>query len=62
MATAADTARSHAILGEFERRKRAANLAVPTDDAQVQARLRQLKQPVIVFAEDRGTRRDRPAH
>lgn len=39
------------ILDEFERKKRARNLAVPTDDARVKQRLREFGEPICLFAE-----------
>ncbi|ORZ03033.1 WD40-repeat-containing domain protein, partial [Syncephalastrum racemosum] len=47
------------ILDEFERRKRARNLAVPTDDARVRERLREIGEPQCLFGEGPGDRRDR---
>ncbi|KAI9311675.1 WD40-repeat-containing domain protein [Dichotomocladium elegans] len=47
------------ILEEFERRKRARNLAVPTDDARVRQRLRELGEPQCLFAEGPEDRRER---
>lgn len=47
------------ILAEFERRNRARNLAVPTDDNRVKARLRELGEPICLFGEGPGERRDR---
>lgn len=40
-----------AILDEFERKKRARTLAVPTDDGRVRARLRELSEPQCLFGE-----------
>lgn len=48
-----------AVVEEFERRARARQLAVPTDDGRVRARLRELGEPQCLFAEDPGDRRDR---
>ena len=39
------------ILEEFERRKRARQIAVPTDDARVRLRLRELGEPQCLFGE-----------
>ncbi|KAI8074957.1 WD40-repeat-containing domain protein [Gongronella butleri] len=47
------------VLAEFERRKRARDLAVPTDDGRVRQRLRDLGEPQCLFAEGPGERRDR---
>lgn len=43
----------------FARKRRAAALAVPTDDGRVRARLRELGQPITLFGEDNADRRDR---
>ncbi|KAH8556309.1 WD40-repeat-containing domain protein [Umbelopsis sp. PMI_123] len=48
-----------AVVEEFERRARARQLAVPTDDGRVRARLRELGEPQCLFAEGPGDRRDR---
>ncbi|ODH45211.1 hypothetical protein ACO22_00324 [Paracoccidioides brasiliensis] len=51
--------KASAILSQFSRRRRAAAIAVPTDDGRVRARLRELGQPITLFAEDATDRRDR---
>lgn len=51
--------RASAILSQFGRKRRAAQLAVPTDDGRVRARLRELGQPITLFGEGPGDRRDR---
>ncbi|TPX50748.1 hypothetical protein SeMB42_g01236 [Synchytrium endobioticum] len=48
-----------AILDEFERRKVASSLAVPTDDKRVRARLREFGDPMTLFGEGPAERRDR---
>ncbi|KAJ3088069.1 hypothetical protein HK102_009643 [Quaeritorhiza haematococci] len=48
-----------AILDEFERKKIARNLAVPTDDGRVRQRLRELGEPQCLFGEGPAERRDR---
>lgn len=48
-----------AILDEFERKRRARTLAVPTDDGQVRLRLRELGEPITLFGEGPGDRRER---
>ena len=53
------TASQQAVLDEFERKQRARSLAVPTDDGRVRARLRELKEPMTLFGEGPGERRDR---
>jgi rRNA-processing protein FCF1 len=40
------------VLEMFERKKRARSMAVPTDDKKVRERLRELGEPVCLFAED----------
>lgn len=40
-----------AVVEEFERRARARQLAVPTDDGRVRARLREIGEPQCLFAE-----------
>ncbi|KAJ4982540.1 u4 u6 small nuclear ribonucleoprotein prp4 [Stagonosporopsis vannaccii] len=47
------------LLAEFERKKRAANLVVPTADRDVRLRLRALQEPVTLFGEGPADRRDR---
>ncbi|KAI7847454.1 WD40-repeat-containing domain protein [Circinella umbellata] len=47
------------ILEEFERRKRARQIAVPTDDARVRIRLRELGEPQCLFGEGPDDRRSR---
>src|SRR5271170_6471270 len=51
--------RASAILSQFDRKRRAAQIAVPTDDGRVRARLRELGEPVTLFGEGPGDRRDR---
>ncbi|KAJ5097601.1 hypothetical protein N7456_008322 [Penicillium angulare] len=51
--------RASAIYSQFERKRRAAAMAVPTDDTRVRARLRELGEPITLFAEGPGDRRDR---
>ncbi|KAL4065853.1 WD40-repeat-containing domain protein [Scleroderma yunnanense] len=48
-----------AILDELERKKKARNMAVPTDDNRVKARLRELGEPITLFGERQADRRDR---
>ncbi|KAI8645051.1 WD40-repeat-containing domain protein [Parasitella parasitica] len=47
------------VLAEFERRKRAFQIAVPTDDGRVRQRLRDIGEPQCLFGEGPGDRRDR---
>ncbi|CAK42937.1 uncharacterized protein An16g08380 [Aspergillus niger] len=51
--------RASAILSQFERKRRAAAMAVPTDDGRVRARLRELGEPITLFGEGPADRRDR---
>ncbi|KAJ4469528.1 U4/U6 snRNP-specific spliceosomal protein [Lentinula aciculospora] len=47
------------ILDELERKKKARNIAVPTDDNRVKARLREIGEPITLFGERPADRRDR---
>jgi U4/U6 small nuclear ribonucleoprotein PRP4 len=51
--------KASAILSQFERKRMAANIAVPTDDGRVRARLRELGEPITLFGEGLSDRRDR---
>jgi len=51
--------RAAALLGQFDRKRRAAQIAVPTDDGKVRARLREMDEPMTLFGEGPGDRRDR---
>ncbi|KAI9831902.1 MAG: hypothetical protein M1819_004624 [Sarea resinae] len=51
--------KASAILSQFSRKRRAAAIAVPTDDGRVRARLRELGEPITLFGEGPGDRRDR---
>ncbi|KAL1997906.1 hypothetical protein VTN02DRAFT_450 [Thermoascus thermophilus] len=51
--------RASAILSQFERKRKAAAIAVPTDDNRVRQRLRELGEPITLFGEGPGDRRDR---
>lgn len=51
--------KASAILSQFSRRRRAAAIAVPTDDGRVKARLRELGEPITLFGEGPGDRRER---
>lgn len=39
------------LLEELERKKKARNMAVPTDDGRVRARLREIGEPITLFGE-----------
>lgn len=51
--------KASAILSQFSRRRKAAAIAVPTDDGRVRARLREMEEPITLFGEGPGDRRDR---
>ncbi|CAH3109932.1 unnamed protein product [Porites lobata] len=51
--------RHQELLAEFERRKKARAITVPTGDASVKARLRELGEPITLFGEGPPERRDR---
>ena len=51
--------KASAILSQFERKRRAAALAVPTDDARLRKKLREMGEPMTIFGEDASDRRDR---
>ena len=51
--------RASALLSQFDRKRRAAQIAVPTDDGRVRARLREMGEPITLFGERPGDRRDR---
>jgi U4/U6 small nuclear ribonucleoprotein PRP4 len=57
--TGAAPERASALLSQFDRKRRAAAIAVPTDDVKVRARLRELNEPITLFGEGPGDRRDR---
>lgn len=49
------------VLAEFERRKRARQINVSTDDSEVKACLRALGEPITLFGEGPAERRERCA-
>ncbi|CCX34802.1 WD40-repeat-containing domain protein [Pyronema domesticum] len=51
--------KASAILSQMDRKKRAAAIVVPTDDGRVRMRLRELGEPITLFGEGPGDRRDR---
>jgi len=51
--------RQSEVLAEFERRRRARQITVSTDDAEVKACLRALGEPIIIFGEGPAERRER---
>lgn len=58
-ATGVAPEKASAILSQFDRKRRLAQIAVPTDDARVRARLREMGEPITLFGEDLADRRDR---
>ncbi|OAA32884.1 WD40/YVTN repeat-like-containing domain protein [Moelleriella libera RCEF 2490] len=48
-----------AILNQFNRKRLAASIVVPTDDGRVRAKLREMGEPITLFGEGPGDRRDR---
>ncbi|KAJ5218260.1 uncharacterized protein N7498_000359 [Penicillium cinerascens] len=53
------TERVSALQAQFDRKRRAAATVVPTDDTRVRMRLRELGEPITLFGEGPGDRRDR---
>ena len=51
--------KASAILSQFSRKRRAAAIAVPTDDGRVRLKLREIGEPITLFGEGPGDRRDR---
>ena len=51
--------KASAIISQFERKRRAAAIAVPTDDGRVRQQLRSMGEPMTLFGEGPGDRRDR---
>ncbi|KAL8387723.1 hypothetical protein RB595_009714 [Gaeumannomyces hyphopodioides] len=47
------------LMSQFERKRLAANIAVPTDDGRVRSRLREMGEPITLFGEGPADRRDR---
>lgn len=54
-----DNAAASAFLSQLDRKRRAAALVIPTADAQVRLRLRELGEPITLFGEGPSERRDR---
>jgi U4/U6 small nuclear ribonucleoprotein PRP4 len=48
-----------AFLSQLDRKKRIASTVVPTNDIQVRAKLREISEPITLFGEGPGDRRDR---
>jgi len=53
------TERVSALQAQFDRKRRVAATVVPTDDTRVRMRLRELGEPITLFGEGPGDRRDR---
>lgn len=51
--------KASAILGQFNRKRLAATMVVPTDDGRVRAKLREMGEPITLFGEGPAERRDR---
>ena len=51
--------RASALLGQFDRKRLAAKMVVPTDDGRVKTKLRELGEPITLFGEGPADRRDR---
>lgn len=58
-AAGAPAERASALQAQFDRKRRAAAMVVPTDDTRVRARLRELGEPITLFGEGPADRRDR---
>ncbi|KAI9171375.1 WD repeat-containing protein [Paramyrothecium foliicola] len=54
-----NTEKASAILSQFNRKRLAATIAVPTDDGRVRAKLREMGEPITLFGEGPADRRDR---
>ncbi|KAK2937544.1 G-protein beta WD-40 repeat [Fusarium oxysporum f. sp. vasinfectum] len=57
--TGVPSEKASAILSQFNRKRLAATIAVPTDDTRVRAKLREMGEPVTLFGEALVDRRDR---
>lgn len=58
-ATGVAPEKASAILAQMSRRRKAAAIAVPTDDGRVRQQLRSMGEPITLFGEGLGDRRDR---
>jgi U4/U6 small nuclear ribonucleoprotein PRP4 len=58
-ASPGETDQATAFLSEMTRQRRAAAIVVPTDDGRVHSALREIGEPVTLFGEGPGDRRDR---
>lgn len=57
--TGVPSEKASAVLNQLNRKRLAATIAVPTDDARVRAKLREMGEPVTLFGEALVDRRDR---
>ncbi|KAH8170236.1 WD domain, g-beta repeat domain-containing protein [Sarocladium implicatum] len=57
--TGAGPEKASAIMNQFNRKRLAATMTVPTDDTRVRARLREMGEPITLFGEGKAERRDR---
>merc|ERR1712000_436698 len=55
----AGSEKASAILGQFDRKRLAATIAVPTDDGRVRTKLREMGEPITLFGDGPAERRDR---
>lgn len=55
----ASSEKASAIINQFNRKRLAATIAVPTDDGRVRAKLREMGEPITLFGEGPADRRDR---
>lgn len=59
VATSATHPETAQLLSELDRKKLARKIALPTNDAEIRARLRELAEPITLFGEGPADRRDR---
>lgn len=57
--TGGESTKASEVLAEMSRKRKAAAIAVPTDDGHVRTKLREMDQPMTVFGEKPEDRRDR---
>lgn len=55
----ASSERASAILSQFDRKRFASRVPVPTDDGRVRSKLRELREPITLFGEGPAERRER---
>lgn len=59
LATSATHPETARLLSELDRKKLARKIALPTNDGEVRARLREIDEPITLFGEGPADRRDR---